>query len=78
MMQLRVGTNAGSKTIVVDEYSVTPREAFESQNVNYQNTTAMLNGTALVPGFLDKTFAELGISGEKASLFAMTKADNAR
>ena len=77
MLKVNVGTNTSRNTVIVDEFTATPREVFEGQGVNYDAMTPILNGIALAPGFLDKTFAELGVEGEKASLYAMAKADNA-
>ena len=75
-INLTIANNFGRTTAIVLS-NTTPRQAFESNGISYENTSVNIDGTPIGLGGLDKTFDELGITGERATLFAVQKADNA-
>ena len=81
MINVEIGHNLKSEEIPFDK-NTTLREAFEAAGYKYAGTTITLDGAAISPGDLNKTFAELGYDGseghDEATLFAITKTDNAR
>lgn len=75
MLEVFVGTNTTRHKVSVDP-SRTLRDVLESEGVNYQTTTVHMDGSALKPGDMDKSFADLGVT-EKCYLIAVVKTDNA-
>jgi len=75
MISLTIGTNTKRKKITVPP-TMTLREALEQEEINYSVGTLHLDGAALVPGDLDKSFEDLGIT-DKTYLISVVKADNA-
>ena len=56
---------------------MTLRQALESAEFDYEGKTMMLEGSTLQVGDLDKSFDDLGITGDKCYLSSVTKANNA-
>lgn len=75
MIQIKIVTNAGRKTIATDENN-TIREVLEANEVNYANAPVYIDGAPLGIGDHDKTFAALGIT-EKCMLTSVVKTQNA-
>jgi hypothetical protein len=75
MIQIKIVTNAGRKTIATDENN-TVREVLEANEVNYSNAPVYIDGAPLGIGDHDKTFADLGIT-EKCMLTSVVKTQNA-
>lgn len=75
MIKVTVGNNLSRKSVIVPETS-TLREILEANEVNYNTGMTSLDGATLVPGDIDKTFADFGIT-EKCYLLNVVKADNA-
>jgi hypothetical protein len=75
MIQVTVGTNTQRNKITVDP-DTTLRQVLEEQEVNYAVANVHLDGSALKPGDLDKSFTDLGIT-DSCYLIAVIKADNA-
>lgn len=63
-------------TYTIDETADTPRSLMERLGVNYSRSQVSLNGTLIAPGFMDSTFAELGVT-TNAVLSAIVKGDGA-
>ena len=74
-IRVTVGNNMKRDTILVDD-SKTPRQVLEENDIDYTTGVTSLDGCALAPGFLDKTFSDIGIT-EKCVLTNVVKADNA-
>lgn len=75
MIQVTIGTNTQRKKITVSP-AETLREVLEENEINYEVGTMHLDGAALGPGDLDKTFNDFGIT-EKCYLLSVVKAENA-
>lgn len=75
MVQVKIGNNMKRATVVIDE-NTTLRRVLEDNGIDYGVGVTTLDGSPLVRGELDKTFAQLGIT-EKATLLNVVKADNA-
>ena len=75
MIQVTIGTNTQRVKKTVDP-SVTLREVLDENEINYSTTNLHLDGSSLQPGDLDRSFTQLGITGN-CFLIAVTKADNA-
>lgn len=75
MIQVKIITSTGRKTIVTDEHN-TVRTVLEANEVNYEATPVYIDGASLNIGDHDKTFAQLGIT-EKCMLTAVVKTQNA-
>jgi hypothetical protein len=75
MIKLVVGSNVKKETKIVSS-DMTLRQAFEEAGINYAAGVSTLDGAALGPGDLDKSFAQHGIT-EKCFLYSVVKADNA-
>lgn len=76
MIQVTVGTNTTRNRVTVDP-ATTLRTVLDEQEVNYAVANVHLDGAALRPGDLDKSFTDLGITSS-CFLIAVVKADNAR
>lgn len=75
MIQVTIGTNTSrNKVSVAPETSL--REVLDEQEVNYSVANVHLDGCALKPGDLDKSFADLSIT-DSCYLIAVIKSDNA-
>lgn len=74
MIQVKIGTNAQRKTVILDE-NTTLKRALEDNEVDYSVGNVHLDGSALNPGELNKTFAELGVV-ESCFLLCVVKVDN--
>ena len=75
MISITLLTNAGRQTTPVSE-DTSIREVLDSKHINYAASVVQLDGCALRPGDMDKTFAEMGIK-DSCYLTAVVKADNA-
>ena len=75
MIKVTMGNNVKRKTEILDE-STTLRAALEDAEIDYTVGIMNLDGSTLIPGDLDKTFADFGIT-EKCYLLNVVKADNA-
>ena len=75
MIQITMITNNPKKVITVSE-DATIREVLDENHVNYAVGVTSLDGIALRPGDMDKTFAEHGIT-DACFLSCVFKADNA-
>lgn len=75
MIQVTVGNNVSRAKVTVDP-NTTLRTVLEQNDINYASANMHLDGCALKPGDLDKSFAEMGITSS-CYLLAVTKADNA-
>lgn len=75
MIQVKIVTNTGRKTIVTDENN-TVRTVLEANEVNYETAPVYIDGAPLNIGDHDKTFAQLGIT-EKCMLTSVVKTQNA-
>lgn len=78
MLKVIVTNNTNREATIVDGATTTPREIFESKGFQYETSQIFLDGCTVRPGDIDRTFTELGIVGDKVSLAAMAKVDNAR
>ena len=75
MIKVTIGSNVKKETKIVND-DMTLRQAFEEVGINYAAGVSTLDGAALGPGDLDKSFAQHGIT-EKCFLYSVVKADNA-
>ena len=75
MIEIKIVSNTGRKTIVTDENN-TIRDVLEANEVNYEMTPVYIDGAPLQVGDHDQTFAEMGIT-EKCILSAVVKTQNA-
>lgn len=75
MINVAVSSNMGRTTIPVDEHT-TIKSVLDSQNVNYAVGMVSIDGATLIPGDINKTFADFGVT-DKCFLSVIVKADNA-
>lgn len=75
MLKITVGTNTKRKVVMVPE-TQTLRQTLEDNDIRYAEGQTSLDGCVLEPGAIDKTFAEMGITGN-AWLVVVSKRDNA-
>ena len=75
MIKVYVGTNVKRETRIVPN-TATPRQVLEEVGLDYTRAAVNMDGVTLLPGDLDKSFAQHGIA-EKTYLFQVVKADNA-
>ena len=73
MIKVSVGNNLIRDDVIIDE-SRTLRSVLDEKNIDYTIGNMHLDGAALYPGDLDKTFADFGIK-EMCFLLNVTKAD---
>ena len=71
----QIGSSTDRKTVIIDD-DVTLKDALEQQNIKYAGASVYLDGAAIQPGDLNKTFAALGCV-DNAILTAVLKLDNA-
>ena len=74
MIKVSVGNNVTRSEVHIDE-SKTLRSVLDEQGIDYSRGTMHLDGAALQPGDLDKSFASFGIK-EMCYLLNVAKADN--
>lgn len=74
-INVTVGNNVKRENVLVDD-STTLRSLLEEAGVDYTRGAMQLDGATLMPGDIDKTFADFGITG-RAYLLGVQKADNA-
>ena len=81
MIRITIGNNVARHQVSEDE-NITLREACEKHGIDYTVGVMNLDGCALKPGDLNKTFADLGFDGTEGHdtcyLLNVVKADNAR
>lgn len=75
MVKVVVGNNVKRESVIVDS-STTLRSVLEDAGIDYTRGVMHLDGSSLMAGDLDKTFADFGIA-EKCFLLNVVKADNA-
>jgi hypothetical protein len=76
MISIRIQNSTDRKTIVVDETTTTPKEAFAQAEINYNGAIIQLDGCTLTAGEMGMTFEELNIASE-CYLIATVKTTNA-
>jgi len=80
MLNMTIGNNRDRRRYNIDPNS-TIRQAFETAGVEYAMGMVSLDGETIGGSDLDKTFYEMGYTGEpnhdKGYLIAVVKADNA-
>jgi len=74
MIKVTIGTTLERETVIVDP-GKTLRSAIEEAGIDYTSGTMQLDGAALRPGDLDRTFASFDIT-DKCFLLNVVKADN--
>lgn len=75
MIEIKIVSNTGRKTIVTDEHN-TIRDVLEANDINYDMTPVYIDGAPLGIGDHDQSFADMGIT-EKCILSAVVKTQNA-
>lgn len=76
MIKVTVGNNVKRESVIIDE-TTTLRKCLEDNGIDYSRGVMHLDGSSLMPGDLDKSFASFGIA-EKCFLLNVVKADNAK
>jgi len=76
MIKVTMGNNVGREVRLI-EPTTTLRQALEDAAINYSTGVFTLDGSSLMPGDMDKTFADFGIT-DRCFLLGVAKADNAR
>lgn len=80
MIKVTIGNNVKRFDTTAEETD-TLRSVLDENGVDYSRGTMHMDGSALRPGDLDKSFAELGYTGEEGHnrcfLMNVVKADNA-
>jgi hypothetical protein len=74
VIEVTIGTSLNRQKVTVSPDS-TPRQVLEENGIDYSTGTLHLDGATVMPGDLDKTFAEHGIT-EKCFLISVVKADS--
>lgn len=75
MIKVTAMNNVTRTSLIVEE-NKTPREILEEVGIDYTRGTVHLDGAPLMPGDLDKSFADFGIRS-KCYLTSIVKVDNA-
>ena len=75
MLEVTIYTSSGRQTVLADPNS-SVKSTLEARGINYGTATLQIDGSAIQPGTLDKTFEELGIK-DKCSISAIIKTSNA-
>lgn len=75
MIKVTVGNNVHRESVIIDG-TTTLRQVLEEANVDYTRGGIHLDGVTLMPGDLDRSFEDFGIT-EKAFLLQVVKTDNA-
>lgn len=76
MLKVFVGNNINRKAVMVS-HDTTLRQVFEENEVDYGSGMNSLDGATLKTGDLDKSFAEMGVTGDQCYLLNTAKAVNA-
>ena len=76
MITVRVGNGLQNVTKVVSN-TATPRQVFEEAGINYARGITSIDTDIVRAGDLDRTFEELGVTGE-CVLYSVVKAEGAR
>ena len=76
MVKVFVGNNVTRRAVIVDE-NTSLRKVLEDNQIDYSLGMTTLDGATLQAGDLDKTFAQMGITGEQCYLLNTAKAVNA-
>lgn len=76
MLRVTVGNNMNRNTVIVDS-NTTLRQVLTDAGIDYSRGLTSLDGAYLQPGDIDRTFAELGITGDTCYLLNVVKTDNA-
>ena len=76
MIKVYVGNNLNRKAVNVSNDS-TLRQVLEENNIDHGVGMTSLDGATLQPGDLDKTFTQMGVTGETCYLLNTAKAVNA-
>lgn len=76
MLRVYVGNNLDRKPVDVSS-ETTLRKVLEDAGIDYSQGMTSLDGATLKPGDLDKTFAQMNVTGEKCYLLNTAKAVNA-
>ena len=75
MFKVYVGNNTDRWPVNVTP-DTTLRAVLDQEKIDYTRGTMHLDGSPLRPGDLDKTFAEIGVTGQ-CFLLSVQKLDNA-
>ena len=75
MIEVTIGTNTNRSKVMVDP-DTSLRTVLEENEVNYEVANVHMDGAAIRPGDLDKSFNDFGVT-ESCFLIAVVKADNA-
>ena len=75
-IQVTCGSVTNRKKEVVAS-NTTLRKTFEMVSIDYAGATIQVDGVNITIGDMDKTYEELGVTGDKCMLIAVVKADNA-
>ena len=75
MFKIIVGNNTDRWETIVDP-NTTLRACLEAEGIDYTDGAIHLDGSSLRPGDLDKSFAEMGVTG-RCFLIRIKKVDNA-
>ena len=75
-IQVTCGSVTNRKSVVLSS-GASLRSAFEEAEVDYAGATVQVDGINIGMGDLDRSFDDLGITGDKCMLIATVKADNA-
>lgn len=77
MIKVTAGTNV-RKVDTICSRDATPRAVLEEANIDYARGITNIDGATLMPGDIDKTFAELGIPDDThCYLYSVVKTENA-
>ena len=80
MVKVTIGNNVKRETVIISK-DTTIRTALEENGVSYDRGSTILDGSTISGSDLDKTFAQLGYTGEeghnKCYLYNVAKAANA-
>ena len=76
MIRVFVGNNLDRRPVDVS-YEATLRSVLEEAGIDYSIGLTSLDGATLQAGDLDKSFAQMGVTGEKCYLLNTAKAVNA-
>lgn len=71
-----VGSVTDRQSVIVSN-DTTLRDTFKKASIDYAGATIQVDGVNIGLGDLDKSYIDLGITGDEAMLIAVVKADNA-
>lgn len=75
MVNVLVGTNTSRESVIVEE-TMTPKQIFEKQGIDYTRANVHLDGAALKASEMNTSLKDLKIE-DKCTLIAVVKGDNA-